>query len=260
MVAVVASIGIACGGNGNPTIAVSPSARSSPVATPTLACPNEAAVASDAGLRIGGTLSGDVSADGTDDDVSLHLDESAPIGCQAFVVVETEAGVRAAPVWLLGADGGLPAPSLSLLVRIGGGSGAEVLVNEASGASTQFVGAFTMTGGSLQRLQLGEATGAGPPGAGMEGLFAFGGSVGHLEAVDCTSDGIVVSVAVPAEGRSAFARGTYEVTRRLFELSDATLVLASRERARLPIDDLNAEFPEFARSPFLSCPPAGNSD
>jgi hypothetical protein len=256
VVAIVASIGISCRGDGNPTIAVSPSARSSPAATPTSACPNESAVASDVGLRIGGPLSGDVSGDGTADEVFLHLDESAPMGCQAFVVVESEAGVRAAPVWLLGVDGGLPAPSLSLLVQIGGEGGAEVLVNEASGASTQFVGAFTMTGGSLQRLRLGEATGAGPLGAGMEGLFAFGGSVGHLEAVDCTSDGIVVSVAVPAEGRMALARGIYEVTRRLFEVSGATLVLVSTERARLPIDDLNAEFPEFARSPFLSCPPA----
>ncbi|MGH2729865.1 MAG: hypothetical protein ACRDJI_04570 [Actinomycetota bacterium] len=202
----------------------------------------------DRDLLVGGSLSGDISGDGTEDSAAVHVDDSAGAGCQAFVVVTAENGVSSAPVWVLGATGGLSTPTLGSLAPIGREPGLEVIVNEAAGASTQFVGAFSLTGEGLRRMEV-----RGPSVSDVAGLFASGGSVGHLEAVDCLDDGVVVSAATPAAGRAALGRGIYNVVRRVFGVAGPVLEPESTHRNRVDIDDLNSRFPEFAHSPFLSC-------
>jgi hypothetical protein len=82
-------------------------------------------------------------------------------------------------------------------------------------------------------------------------LLAFGGSVGHLEAVDCDANGdVVISVALP-EGNTAEA---YEVERRFFTSAGAKIVLVRSRTERHTVDATGIDdFPEFAGSPFGSC-------
>jgi hypothetical protein len=209
-------------------------------------CPNEAAVVADGDLLVGGSLSGDISGDGTDDSAAVHVDDAADVGCRAFLVVTAENGVNSAPVGIVGE--GLSAPTLASLAAIGTEPGLEVIINEAAGASTQFVGAFTLTAQGLLRMEA-----RGDPVSDVAGLFASGGSVGHLEAVDCLDDGVVVSVATPAAGRAALERGIYNVVRRVFDVAGSVLEPEVTRRDRIDIDDLNSRLPEFAHSPFLSC-------
>jgi hypothetical protein len=73
--------------------------------------------------------------------------------------------------------------------------------------------------------------------------------VGHVEAVDCTTDGrVVLSSAIPKEDR-------YQVSRRFFRPSGSTLNLepAATRRAVVTLNQLE-DFPEFAASPFGTCP------
>ena len=66
---------------------------------------------------------------------------------------------------------------------------------------------------SLERITVAGALGGGAP-AGGEDLFAYGGSVGHLSAVDCTGDGgVVISTATPGAARSEAEQGIYDVER-----------------------------------------------
>jgi hypothetical protein len=143
---------------------------------------------------------------------------------------------------------GVAAPSFNGLYQIDGRPGAEVVVLLAAGASTQFVGAFSAGGGIIERLATSTTDEAS---SGSNDLFAFGGSVGHLEAVDCASNGrVVVSTAIPRGQR-------YQVTRNFYRPSGATLELVPSDDRR-PVVSLEGiqDFPEFASSPFGSCPPA----
>jgi hypothetical protein len=217
-----------------------------PSAPPDSACPNQADAANPLN-RIAGPLIGDVTGDATPDRVYLSLDEAAPPGCQAFVVVSETTSV-AAPIEGWDPSAGVASPTFNGLFQIDGRPGAEIVVNLAAGASTQFVGAFSATGGVVERVTTSSTK---ETSSGSNDLFAYGGSVGHLEAVDCASGGtVVVSSAIP-KGRR------YEVSRSFYRPSGPTLQLQSSDSRRSvvaanEIDD----FPEFASSPFGSCPPA----
>ena len=245
---VIALASIACTETDvDPAPAPSPMSRA-----PTLACSNQDAVARNDDLRSGGVLTGDVTGDGSEDRVSIRLDPQGASRCEAFLVVESGDSVTAGPIAGVGSEGGLGDPSLNSLAEINGEGGLEIVVNEAAGASTQFVGVFTFEGDGLARVMSegGEAelwTGA------SQGLFPFGGSVGHIEAVDCTRGGVVVTGGTPAEGRAAMEQGIYVVVRRVLEIEGATLGTADVVRAKVPIDELAERFPEFETSPFGSC-------
>jgi hypothetical protein len=208
------------------------------------ACANQAEVTSNPLNRSSGPLIGDVTGDATPERIYVTVDQAGPPGCQAFVVV-SEAATVTSPIEGWDPSAGVASPTLNRLVQIDGRPGAEIVVNLAAGASTQFVGAFSVAEGTVERL----ATAGDEASSGTADLFAFGGSVGHLEAVDCTNDGeVVLSSAIPKADR-------YQVTRRFFTPSGANLDLnvdASR-RLVVTLNELE-DFPEFGASPFGSCP------
>jgi hypothetical protein len=226
----------------SPATGVTPTPESSP-STATAVCPNQGRVTSDPSARIGGSLEGDLDGDGGAEEVSLAFDEGGAHGCQAFVVVDGPELAKA--IALDGFDPalGLPQPRLHGLAEVDTVPGSEVIVDLVAGAATQFVGLFTMSGGKLARVVVeGDEFPA-------DDLFPYGGSVGHVEASDCTQDPgtVVVSIATP--------RGEdYRVTRRFFTVEGASprMVLASTERKRVAFEELG-RFPEYVSSPFGAC-------
>jgi hypothetical protein len=188
-------------------------------------------------------LTGDVDGDGTDDKVSLFADPEGDEGCGAFLVVEA-ASTIVASVWEVGEVAGLPQPSLQGLRDVDGAAGFEIIVNEAAGASTQFVAVYRVQGDAIERFEF-----AGEP----EDMFAFGGSVGHVEAVDCSAEtDVVVSTAVPAPGEEALEKGLYRVVRTLISYDGVTPRVEDKQVHEVLISDLD-RFPEYANSPFGTC-------
>ena len=241
LVLVVLSLFTACENDAPPD--ARPSRSPSPA--PSGACANANLVVQTRGTRVGGTDVVDVSGDGRPDEVRLHVDTDEPVGCQAFLAVETGAGLVVAPVWETGETSGLPQPTLLRFVELDGTGGAEIVVMEAAGASTQFAGLHSMVDGSLVRIDF--------PG-GYEGLFPFGGSVGHIEAVGCTEDGsLVVLEAVPGDSPEDVERQVYRVKRSTFSVSDAELSPEDVENLEIPLARFH-RLPEFAAGPFGSCP------
>jgi hypothetical protein len=194
------------------------------------------------------TNSTDVDGDGTKDPINIIIDGQGQAGCRAYLSASIDGDIVSEPIWQQGRQGGLPAPSFAGLAQIGGG-GMEIVVNELAGASTQFVGLFTYVDGALERIRPKAGTDLWTGAA--DGVFPFGGSVGHLDAVDCSDDGhVVVSEAIPA-GSSADA---YEVQRRFFTLDGSTLVEDKDLAEKATVDGLKLDdYPEFASSPFGSC-------
>jgi hypothetical protein len=247
----------ACDNDEEPRAAPSPdpTPAESPAPTPTSAesCANQSAAVTDAGLRVGGTLAGDVDGDAAPDETFIVQDETAPAGCKAFLVVKTATRMYSLPIWEMGAEGGLPAPILNSIVAIDPRAGSEVVVTEAAGASTQFVGVFTIDpAAGLVRVEAQAGEDALWEGA-QDGLFPIGGSVGHIEAVDCSGGGVVVSSAVPAEGAEAIEQALYQVTRHFMTFSGSVLTPASTDEQSTSAEQLSARFPEYAASPFGSC-------
>ena len=237
---------------GSPPVA--PAASSSAAPTPTSAaaadCSNEVSVAADPARQLGTSRAADVDGDGVIDTVALASDPAGPEGCTTFVVADLGDSVVAEPVWEAGPEGGLPQPRLHGLTDIDGRPGNEILVDEAAGASTQFVGAFVVVDGDLERVTI--EGGVGEDGDGLDDLFPFGSSVGHIEAVDCVGEQVVVSTATPSSDQNEQANGIYEVERRFYEFDGATLETVETERVEAPVDRLN-DFPEFGSAPFASC-------
>ncbi|MFN2389362.1 MAG: hypothetical protein ABR575_07140 [Actinomycetota bacterium] len=229
----------------------SPTDGSAPVATPeTPACKNETDVLARGDARVDEGLRGDVDGDGTDDEVSIYMDPTGPMGCQAFLVVDAAAGRGAVEVWTQGREAGLPQPRLHGMAPVNDLSGSEVLVDEAAGASTQFLAVFAWVDGDLSRIEPPEEAAPDLWAGRVDGLFAYGGSVGHLEAADCVARArIVVSVALP-QGNG------YEVTRGTYTVAGARLQDERVQRERIgmnELDELARRFPEYGGAPFSSC-------
>jgi hypothetical protein len=222
---------------------VTPSPTDSSTADSASRCPNAAEVTSDPSARIGGTLRGDVDGDGSPDDVSLVFDDTGALGCQAFLVVEGSGEGAALAVESFDPAFGLPQPRLNRLAEVDTAPGSEVAVDLVAGASTQFVGLFTMTGGELARV---EVEGDEFP---TDDLFPYGGSVGHVDASDCAGAAgtIVISSATPKGD-------DYLVIRRFFsfEVSTPRVEPSSTERDRVAFEELG-RFPEYRSSPFGGC-------
>ncbi len=220
-------------------------------------CPKAPQVIADEDLRVTAQLNADVDGDGVEDRSHIHVDQTAALGCQAFLIVETSSdGLHAVPTWEIGDQGGLTEPSFNVAVQINEEPGSELVVNEIAGASTQFVGVYSFTDGELVRVGATGIEAALWP-AQSDSLFPFGGSVGHLEAVDCLRGEpgtVVVTTGSPARERAEQDQGIYVITRRVLGLQEAELELRDVVRARVGVNDLFQEFPEYTSSPFGSCP------
>lgn len=269
--ALVLCLAVACSGDGepeagelppgvvegSPTVGVGTFApSSSPTSAPPTAaaqCANEAAVATDPSKQTGASVAADVDGDGVSDDIHIALDGAGGEGCAAFLVVETGAGATvAAPIWEVGAQGGLPAPRINTFIDIDDRAGTEVIVDEAAGASTQFVGAFVYLDDDLNRVTVEDGVGTEAEVGGASGLFPYGGSVGHLSMVDCTGQGVVIATATPSTEPGAAEEGIYEYRRRFYSFDGSVLVKEDTEIHELPTTGFN-RFPEYGGSPFGNC-------
>ena len=189
----------------------------------------------------GRSVSGDVEGDGRRERVYVVVDRTEEPGCRGLLVVRGRSSLAA-----VGIDEGVTSfelglPRLNSLVDIDSEEGLEIVVDVAQGASTAFVAVFSMTSGTLEGVR--------PPRLPNipTGLFAHGGSVGHLDAVDCRGDLVMVS--------SAMARGRgYKVTRRFLEPRSAEWRLRGSltERRSVRAQSI-ARFDEFSGPPFASC-------
>lgn len=262
---VVAAVLVACSG-GEATdelppgvvegsVPVAPGTASAPTSPSPVStagdCPNEAATATDPARRAGTSVQADIDGDGNLDTVALALDPAGTPGCSAFVVVDLGIEVVAAPVWEMGSEGGLPQPRIHGLEDIDDRPGDEILVDEAAGASTQFLGAFTFIEGDLTRITARGGIGQDEVAA-FDNLFPYGGSVGHIEGVDCAGGFVVVSTATPSSDQDELARGIYEVARRFFTLEEGTLESEETQRTKTTAVELD-RFPEFGSAPFANC-------
>lgn len=198
---------------------------------------------SDPSARIGGSLHGDVDGDDRPDEVSIAFDESGELGCQAFLVVEGSGDNAVVAIESFDSAYGLPQPRLNTLAEVDLVPGSEMVVDLVAGASTQFVGLFTMTERGVARVEI---EGDEFP---VDDLFPYGGSVGHVEASNCAEEEgtVVISSATP--------RGDeYRVTRTFFTFEGSTprIALSSTERERVAFEELG-RFPEYESSPFGGC-------
>ena len=211
----------------------------SPTATPTPPCMDEIA----SGERLPGAIEGDVDGDGTVDDVFLVRSTSGVPECRTLLVVEGDMATYAASTDDPEMPYSLPQPRLNRLAYVDDAGGAEVLVDVESGASTQFLGMFTIADGLLQRVKLQGDSGLGD-------LLPYGGSVGHIEASNCPLDrvqdqDVVIAVATPRGPR-------YLIERTYYNLEGATLVPVATEEERLPVEALSQEH-DYVTSPFGAC-------
>lgn len=227
----------ACDAGGGTT--AEPRTRPPAVTVGETRCGNLAA-AFERGARFGGELRGDVTGDGTDDDVYLLRDTQGEPGCTDLLFVETEEAVLASEL----SDGrqyALVQPRLTGLASIDRRPGVEIVVDLEQGASTQFVGLFTAVEGDLERVRL-------PDEGGLADLFPYGGSVGHIEASDCGGNGtVVVSIATPN-------RDEYEVQRSVYRFQGAELLIDQKasEKIRVAAEEIQ-DLPEYRSPPFGSC-------
>ena len=238
---------------GSPTVGLPTGTASGtpPVATVST-CENEATVVADPARQVGGSTSADVDGDEALDDVFIAADSSAPAECAAFIVARLATGeTTSAPIWEIGRTGGLPQPRIHGMIDVDGVPGSEILVDEAAGASTQFVGVYVISDGDLVEVTV---DGTLPSGSVAEtsDLFAYGGSVGHLDAVDCADEGIVVSSATPSSDQDEQAEGIYDVERHFYLFEGSKLEREDVVREKLPVDEIDS-LPEFGGSLFGSC-------
>lgn len=210
---------------------------------PAFDCPNQGTAIGAPELRVGGTLEGDVLGDGGDAVVSLAVDPQGTDACGAFLIVETSDGeILSTPVF----QEGIPGVSrLSGLATIDERPGAEIVVHMVAGASTEFVAVFSAAGGALERMMI---EGDDPYGD----LFPSGGSVGHLEASNCSpgSEGgsILVSGATP-QGDG------YRVVRRSYSSRDGVFFETVKDVQTIDDPQDIEMFQEFFGSPFGGCAP-----
>ena len=215
-------------------------------------CDNESSVVDSTRVPTEGVLAGDVDGDKADETIYIATDEEAEAGCRSFVVVAGDGTIYSAPLDLSGNADALDEPSLRSVIELDREPGQEIVVHVGSGASTEFVGVMKVTVAGLEWITR-QGRGPGPfaQDLGQGNLFASGGSVGHLEAVDCLGpELIVMSIAIPM-GDSA---ENYEVERRFFRLSGTELTLQPDATEVHEVEGLTVErFREFAGSPFGSC-------
>lgn len=183
----------------NPATTVEPTSAPSPASTPetTDQCSNQAEAERSA-VEQAEAVPGDIDGDGGPESIFVVTDEGGSPGCIGFVVVDLEGELASVAVSYPDIDPGFGFPSLSSVASINDLEGEEIVVNVTAGASTQFVSVYTFDGTGL--LEVAYENGFGDEAA---GVFGFGGSVGHVEAIDCLADRVVASTATPKGRRYA---------------------------------------------------------
>lgn len=196
------------------------------------------------GEVVGGEVSGDVDGDGSDDRVYLVRDDDGAVGCQTFLVAGTAAGPLAAPTGEADVSYSLQTPRINSLVQVDGSGGLEILVDVEQGASTQFLGMFKITAAGLEKVRI-------LGGSAYGDLFPYGGSVGHIEASNCTDErdaDVLIAIATPNAT-------DYTIRTVLYEMKGASLrPLPLREQPPIATG-ADVELSEgFDSSPFGDCP------
>jgi hypothetical protein len=234
----------------SPTVTVTETVTPTPTQTQAaFDCPNQEAAVSDESLRRPGRLAGDLEDDGLRDDVFLIVDQSGEPGCQAFVVVDSEGGLRSTPIELSQIPFEMGFPRLIGLPLIDDRAGAEIVVGVGAGASTQFAAVFTAVEGQIVPVLREDAPNL------ENSLLAFGGSVGHQDAFDCAPEVgpgvVVVSAAEPDAGGARFS-----YVRRFFVFETPAVVAEDeslREKGTIRFNRFDT-LHEFPNAPFGSCP------
>jgi len=189
-------------------------------------------------------VTGDVDGDGSDDVAFVVRDDSGTAGCQTFLVAETAEGVLSLPTDEPDVSYALQAPRVNSLAQVDGSKGLEILVDLEQGASTQFLGMFKVNDGALQKVRIG---GGSPYG----NLFPYGGSVGHIEASNCTEgQGADVLIAIATPNAT-----DYTIRTVWYEMRGATLIPLPRSEQPPISTGSDVELSEgFDSSPFGDCP------
>jgi hypothetical protein len=214
--------------------------------TPPPECPNQDDAVADEALRRPGSLAGDVTGDGSEEEVTIAFDPDGSEECRAFLIVEIPGELHALNIVQQGMFDVAPElglPRLRTLAPIDEREGAEIVVDVLAGAAAEFVAVFSMGSGVLERMRMSEEL---PP---AEDAFASGGSVGHFSGADCAEGGLVVySTAEPREDQ-------YTVERRFLRTEEGAFVYDSSrdERHRLAFEEIPVRFGEFRFTPFGSC-------
>jgi hypothetical protein len=189
------------------------------------------------------TTPGDIDADGFEESIAIGRDPGGPHGCQALLSVSGE-GLGSLLAMVEGEfnfDLGLP--RILGTAEIDGAPPQEIIIDVAAGASTAFSAVFSVLDGELVRRVV---EGDSP----YSNLFPYGGSVGHIEGVDCADAGRIVIASALPKGDG------YVVQRRFFEDGGgAAFVLDedATETSKVAVDDL-ARVSEFGGAPFANCP------
>ena len=217
-----------------------------PASTPTgvdpsgSACPNQDEAVG-AAIQRDRAGSGDIDGQGGPDPIFVVADAQGAPGCAGFVAVDLGAEPVSAAVSFPEIDPRFGFPSFNSTAAINDLPGEEIVVNVAAGASTQFVSVYTFEGAALIEVSFENAAGDK-----TSGVFGFGGSVGHVEAVDCVADDrVVVSSATP-KGRR------YALSRLFLDPLGAAWSAVGAERSIGSLRQVTNN-PEFAGSPFLNC-------
>ena len=203
-------------------------------------CPNQPEAAG-AALQRARDGAGDVDGQGGPDPIFVVADEQGAPGCAGFVVVDLGSGPVSAAVSFPEIDPRFGFPSFASTAAINDQPGEEIVINVMAGASTRFVSVYTFDGTALVEVSFENAVGDE-----TAGVFGFGGSVGHVEAVDCVADGrVVVSSATP-KGRR------YALNRLFLDPLGSVWSAVGAERSTGSLRQVTKR-PEFAGSPFLNC-------
>lgn len=209
-------------------------------------CPNESA-ALQSGTRIADEVQGDVDGDGGDDSIFLVRDDAGPPDCRTFLVAQVDGEPLVVPTNEEGVEYSLQEPRVHSLAQIDDEGGFEILVDLEQGASTRFLGIFTVVHDALRRVEVQEETQYG-------NLFPYGGSVGQIEASDCAS-----APDDPAEADVALRVATanvadYTVRTRLYDMLGARLEpLPPRKQPPISTVDDPAQITGLRNSPFGEC-------
>jgi hypothetical protein len=205
-------------------------------------CPNQQAVVAAAlhhsHLRV------DVTGDGRLDTVAAASDPGAAKPCRGFVAVRGFGGdVYAAHL----IPDAVPTDGIGARVvgvpRLGGRSGAEIVVDTGAAVDAVLAQLFTFTGGRLRAVQV--------PGQQDGSFIVVGSGVVFPRGAGCTSDGrlIVSQAAQTADGQ------WFHVTRRTYPLRPGGLGFAEPRvtRATVPVNQLGVRFPEFVGPHWRAC-------
>jgi hypothetical protein len=185
---------------------------------------------------------GDVDGDGARDRVFVRVDDWAPARCMLHLVVRRRHGrplvARLRPPMVSAeANRQLTWPTVAGLAEIDKQRGAEIVATVDAGASTFFLGVFTVRRNRLIRMRI----------PGYAQTFSSLGSLGYYSGVDCVGD-LVVATDVDRTVRPV------TVQRRFFRVVGTRFVLVKRRAYSF---EWNVPLPRFPGlsddGPFVSC-------